>query len=974
MGRVAKGRKQEAGDVSAPYLLPLAIFLLALLPRLLAIGRYVTPDELMWVQRSVALRQALLAGDWAGTIVTGHPGVTTTWLGALAVSLQLLLRPSDAAVYTWITHLAWMTPDNVTAFQQLATFLSAGRLMLALANSAGLALAFVLARPLWGQNVALLAMLLLAFDPFVAGLSGLLHVDGLLMTFCLLALLALARALDGGETAVFRFTAVSGACAALALLSKSPGVLLLPLAALALLWVNRRQPARLLRQGGAWVTGFGATALLTLPALWADPWRVVLLISGESERQIDEALHPTFFLGEVAFDHGPLFYPIAIAFRLGPLILPGLLLALYAFFRRSRSHGGHGDVTEALAEKQAPFLLESGEICKEPEENKPARRAFLWLPFLWALFFIFTLSFAGKKFDRYALPAIPALTLLAAWGWVQLRARWPHLAVWRWLWPGLALAQLAYLLAFTPYLLLAFNPLLGGPWVAQRALTVGWGEGIGMAARWLAERPSAAQETAVAGIAPALAPFFPGQTLPDTPEGRAQADYLIVTQNGRQLSGDWQPPVPDAELLHTIHFGGLEQARIYRNPSPQPLPNLPQTWPQPLTLGEVVQLWGLAAQPESDGLAVYARWGLAAPTMAQFTVRLALWDEAGQEWATRETALLNQVYFYPQHWQPAEQPVVRYALPLPAGLPPGVYRVALSLFDARGAQLAVRDDTGRFMGVTVQSELVNVPPRAQVVSQLPPVPVPLAFSWLEEGLWLYGRSALPEVVLTGSKVTLDLYWQGKRPLPAHLPITLTLAGRAVAQQPLSRYDTGRWRTGEVVQEKLTFVVPPDLAVGQAVLTLQVGTEAAVTLGVLTLQETQRLFTLPDEIALPLDADFGGVLTLRGLDAAEVQVGTTAVITFYWQVQSQPTALYTIFAHLLDANEQIVTQSDQWPGGLPSDSYLPGEVIVDVTRLNIPAELPPGDYRLRVGVYTAVDGRRLPVGDGEFILLPLRVKP
>ncbi len=953
--RKAAGGKQQAADAAllpfAPRLLPLVLFLLALLPRLLAIGRYVTPDELMWVQRSVALRQALLAGDWAGTIVTGHPGVTTTWLGALGISLQLWLRPSDAAVYTWITHLAWMTPDNVAAFQQLATFLSAGRLMVALANSAGLALAYLLARPLWGKNVALLAILLLALDPFVAGLSGLLHVDGLLMTFSLLALLALARALDGKETAVFWWTAVSGVCAALALLSKSPGVLLLPLVALALLWVNWRHPARLLRQGVAWVAGFGAAALLVLPALWAAPLRVVQLISGESGRQIDEALHPTFFLGEVAFDHGPLFYPVALAFRLGPLLLPGLLLAVYAFFRRAKEHGGaRRGVNWQLSIANSLFLL-------------------------WALFFIIALSLAGKKFDRYALPAIPALTLLAAWGWAQAAVYWPRLATRRWLAPGLLLAQAAYLLAFAPYLLLAFNPLLGGPWVAQRVTSVGWGEGIGMAARWLAERPSATQETAVAGILPALAPFFPGQTLPDTPEGRAQADYLIVTQNGRQLSGgNWQPPVPGAELLHTIRFGGLEQARIYRNPAPQPPPNLPQAWPQPLTLGETVQLWGLAARPESDGIAVYAQWGLAAPTFTPFFLKLTLQDTQGQAWSSLETALVNDVYFYPPYWQPDEQPVVRYALPLPKGLPPGNYLVALALFDAREAQLAVRDGAGRFVGVVVQSEPVAVPPRAQVVAPPPAAPVPLAFSWLDEGLWLYGRSPLPDVVLTGGKVTLDLYWQGQRPLPAGLLITLTLAGRVVAQQPLSRYDTGQWRAGEVVQEKLTFVVPADLAAGQAGLMLQVGQGNVVTLDTLTLQETKRLFTLPDEISLPLEADFGGVLALRGLNATEVRPGATAVITFYWQAQSQPAALYTVFAHLLDANEQIVTQSDQWPGGLPSDGYLPGEVIVDVTRLDIPATLPPGEYRLRVGVYTAVDGRRLPVEDGEFIMLPIDVKP
>ncbi|MCB9008415.1 MAG: hypothetical protein H6656_13770 [Ardenticatenaceae bacterium] len=113
------------------------LFLLALLPRLLALGKYITPDELNWVHRSVLLHQALGQRQWAETLTTGHPGVLTTWLGALGIQMQLWLRPSDQAAYEWITHLAWLAPENTAAFPQLATFLSAGRIAVALANSLG---------------------------------------------------------------------------------------------------------------------------------------------------------------------------------------------------------------------------------------------------------------------------------------------------------------------------------------------------------------------------------------------------------------------------------------------------------------------------------------------------------------------------------------------------------------------------------------------------------------------------------------------------------------------------------------------------------------------------------------------------------------------------------------------------------------------------------------------------------------------
>ncbi len=135
------------------------------MPRLAAIGRYVTPDELIWVFRSVQFREALLRGEWLNTLTAGHPGVTTTWLGALGISLQLGLRPSDTAVYTWITQLAWFAPENIPMLQNLALFLTSGRLLVALANSLGVVVIFLLARRLVGAAVALFVLLLVGPVP-----------------------------------------------------------------------------------------------------------------------------------------------------------------------------------------------------------------------------------------------------------------------------------------------------------------------------------------------------------------------------------------------------------------------------------------------------------------------------------------------------------------------------------------------------------------------------------------------------------------------------------------------------------------------------------------------------------------------------------------------------------------------------------------------------------------------------------------
>jgi hypothetical protein len=121
----------QISDKRASILLAGIILISALLPRLCAIDRYITPDELTWVYRSVRFREALVNGRWGETLITGHP---------------------------------------------------AGRLIMALTTSLGIVAIYALARRLFGRRVAILAAFMLALDPFTAGLSGLLHLDGLAAT------------------------------------------------------------------------------------------------------------------------------------------------------------------------------------------------------------------------------------------------------------------------------------------------------------------------------------------------------------------------------------------------------------------------------------------------------------------------------------------------------------------------------------------------------------------------------------------------------------------------------------------------------------------------------------------------------------------------------------------------------------------------------------------------------------------------
>ena len=70
----------------------------------------------------------------------------------------------------------------------------------------------------------------------------------------------------------------------------------------------------------------------------------------------------------------------------------------------------------------------------------------------------------------------------------------------------------------------------------------------------------------------------------------------------------------------------------------------------------------------------------------------------------------------------------------------------------------------------------------------------------------------------------------------------------------------------------------------------------------------------------------------------------------------------VFAHLVDANGQVLAQFDGYPrsGDYPTSDWLPGELIEDAYPLRLPTDAPVGPYRLYLGLYDEATMTRLPV--------------
>lgn len=128
-------------------------------------------------------------------------------------------------------------------------------------------------------------------------------------------------------------------------------------------------------------------------------------------------------------------------------------------------------------------------------------------------------------------------------------------------------------------------------------------------------------------------------------------------------------------------------------------------------------------------------------------------------------------------------------------------------------------------------------------------------------------------------------------------------------------------------------------------------------------------------APPLDEAlrFGGAngLDFRGLTLDGVS-GERIEARLWWQSpagEMPPPVDYSISLYLRDAPGNLAAQADgpiQHYGSetVQTSQMEPGRLYMDVRRLELPADLPPGDYSLAVAVYQSWDGVRLLLGDGS----------
>ncbi len=569
------------------------LFVVASVSRLFSLGDHWTSDEAGWLDHSTVFMAAVEMGAFSETLVTFHPGVITMWLAALRT---------------------FFTEPHISV-QGLAL----ARWFIGVALLIGIGVAAMLLYRLFGRWVALIGATFLSFSPLFLAQSRRVHTDALASIFVLLTVLSLLLYCETLQKR--RYLVGSGIAYGLACLAKSNSlILLLWLPICFALFRNREETWRqfFLRGLGATLCFLSCT-LLTVFALWPLFWNPAFLIFGVcllgvilfAYRELQKGSHQRltlylasvvvvgvvsgymvrtvwrvfdgvawaittphnvehFFLGQVLYDPGWLFYPLVLCIETTPLTLP-LAFGGCLFLWRKRHPWS----------LRSPDRIGAGESRRNGQEGYA--RQFRIVLGLVAVVLLFTLclSLTSKKFSRYLLPAFPILEILAAigffeflkWGYSYIDSRFEAETNSQKLTFSIVtilclfLIQILPVLRLHPYYSTYYN-LCFKLTDIRKIITVPAAAGLDLAAKYLNGKPNA--QALRVQIFPQSGQFFYryfiGQTSRTDASQAVVPDYEVV--HIRESQAGWVPQTGmlNGELEHVITLNGIDYVWIYRIP------------------------------------------------------------------------------------------------------------------------------------------------------------------------------------------------------------------------------------------------------------------------------------------------------------------------------------------------------------------------------------------------------------------------
>ena len=528
-----------------------------LVPRLPGLDSFATGDEPYWLSMGANFYYALGQREFANTIYEYQPAVTTMWVVTAAM---LVYYPEYRGLGQGYLEFekGVLDPFLLEHGKDPLALLQDARLIQVLLIVALLLFSFYLLRRLTETGLALAAIVLASYDPFFLGQSRLLTHEAMLSSFALVSILALAVYLLQGRK--FIFLVISAVAAGLAQLTKSSAIAILaPIGLLFLIELVQQRAAwkKTLISAGIWLAVLALSYFIFWPGMWVAPAKMLNQVYGNA---FSYAFQGARVIALEDAEPAPLkldtnlgsFMKLmsVIVWRTTPLTWLGLLLGILLPFTRSR------------------------------ELVPPSTRLISALTGFTGLVFVVMFAVAqGRNSPHYMLTTYLMFNLLAGIGWFSA-FRWLSARTGR-AWVSSAAFALVLVLqagsglAHYPYYFTYQNPLApksDGPQFA-------YGEGLELAARYLASQPDAKNSTALVyysrgcfsyyypGPVERFKPYFvdAGHEA-DLQNALDSADYLVIYYAIQGHLNKYQPllsSLADVTPEKEIWLDGDKYAGIY---------------------------------------------------------------------------------------------------------------------------------------------------------------------------------------------------------------------------------------------------------------------------------------------------------------------------------------------------------------------------------------------------------------------------
>ena len=548
-------------------LLLFGLVLLTFLPRVLSLDRHWASDEKLWMRRSHNFSVAMQDKEFSKTAQAYHPGVTTMWLGSLALWTIDTTTKSDAS------STSFFTPERLSRI----------RLPIAIATGLLIFLCGFCVYRLFGGTVAVLSIAFLAVEPFLLSESRRAHTDALTALFLFLSFLLWLCYLEANLSRR-RDVILSGISFGLACLTKSHASAFLLFIPLLLIWYTKQRNlsvARLLWSALLWLMVTLSTVLIVFPYMWERPQFLLLcgmvgallvwswintskagpaqlthtalevllglllavigcaiaafipIVKSMFWALTDAHEFPKLFLGDIRYNPGWLYFPIVVCVWSGLLTLPLI-----------------------------GFAMSSAWSQRNLKDNKTFRITVVLAVFI--LFYLFGLSLVAKKISRYLIIFLPAVSILIALAATHLAKQFKREWIGYTLLVSVFVFQAVPVLRLHPYYRTYYHPLLSGTWVAENTTCI-TGAGLDLAADYLNAKPNAEKlSVRMTWFCKDFGPYFVGNTLQrhhHTEMSSRDFDYDIEYLSDKQVAEEIPIDAPDNYQIHNFLRPGIKLPR-----------------------------------------------------------------------------------------------------------------------------------------------------------------------------------------------------------------------------------------------------------------------------------------------------------------------------------------------------------------------------------------------------------------------------